>query len=367
MQGNHLATSLGRAVATIATVSSLVLGTAVGASAAPSPSSSTTTSVAAGSVAASSTAPRVTIQTIASPIVKVGSSATVRPSVTVSGAVSLTAQTLTVKKGTKTLVSGKASAALKAGTYSVTTRVTYKVGSAPKTASKTQTLVVRDAVAVKTIPGKTAPRGGTATVAPTVSVVSGARLVSKALTVKQGIKTLVSAKPNARLKAGKYSATTTVKYQIPVTTTSTVKTTTKKLVSNGNTPVAMTCKVVEVWPMYSDVDPFGGRADIEEIDLECTGGFDGSYAALAARFPDTATNRANGLANEVMWFEDTLAEGALKPVVGSTAKVTLYPYVESARDYLYKSTTTSKQVTKTSWSPVYTTSKTQSLTIKAGK
>jgi hypothetical protein len=367
MQGNHLATSLGRAVATIAAVSSLVLGTAVGASAAPSPSPSTTTSVAAGSVAASTSTPRVTIQAIASPIVKVGGSATVRPSVAVSGGASVTAQTLTIKKGSKTLVSGKASAALKAGTYSVTTRVTYKAGSASKTASKTQTLVVRDAVTVKTIPGKTAPRGGTATVAPTVSVASGARLVSKALTVKQGTKTLVSAKPSARLKAGKYSATTTVKYQLPITTTSTVKSTTKKLVSNGSTPVAMTCKVAKVWPMESDVDPLVGRMDIELIDLKCTGNFDGSYAALAAHFPDTATNRANGLANEVLWGEDTTVEGAVKPVVGSTAKVTLYPYVESAKDYLYKSTTTSKQVTKTSWSPVHTTSKTQSLTIKAGK
>ncbi|HRO31439.1 MULTISPECIES: hypothetical protein [Micrococcaceae] len=304
---------------------------------------------------------------IASPIVKVGGRATVRPSAVAGAGASVTAQTLTVKQGTKTLVSGKASASLKAGTYSVTTRVTYKVGSVSKTASRTQALVVREAVTVKTIPAKTAPRGGTVTVAPNVSLASGARLVSKTLTVKQGSKTLVSAKPTARLKAGKYSATTTVKYQVPVTTTTTVKSTTRKLVSDGDSAVAMTCTVAKVWPVESDVDPFLGRVDIEFIDLKCTGAFDGSYEALAARFPDTASNRANDLANEVLWLEDTVSEGAVKPVPGSTAKVTLYPYVESVRDYLYTSTTTSKQVTKTSWSPVHTTSRAQSLTITAGR
>lgn len=368
IRGNLLATSLGRAIATIAAASSLVLGSAVGASAAPSQAiASSATFGTTAHVAASTTAPRVTIQTIASPIAKIGGSATVRPSIAVVGAANVTTQTLTVKQGTKTLVFGKASAELKAGTYSVTTRIAYRAGSVSKTASKTQTLVVRDAVAVKTIPGATAPRGGTVVVAPNVAAASGAKLVSKALTVKQGTKTLVSGKPTARLKAGKYSATTTVKYQFPITTTSTVKTTTKKLVSNGATAVAMTCKVVEVWPVYSDVDPMGNPVDIEEIDLKCTGDFDGSYAGLAGRFPDTASNRASGMANQVLWFEDTVSGSAVKPVLGSTAKVTLYPFVLSARDYLYKSTTTSKQVSKTSWSPVYTTSKTQPLTIKAGK
>ncbi|MET1034298.1 MAG: hypothetical protein ABWX68_03525 [Arthrobacter sp.] len=368
-----MSTSLGRAVATFAAVSSLVLGTAAGAAAAVVPAAATS------SVTAATTAPRVTVQTIASPVVKVGGSATVRPSVAVSGTASVSTPTLTVKQGTRTLVSGKASAALKAGTYTVTTRVGYKVGTVAKSTSKTQTLVVRTAVALKTIAGKTAPYGKTAVVAPSVSVAAGAQLLSKTLTVKQGAKTLVSGKSNARLVAGKYTATTTARYRFPVKTTATVPTTTRKLVSDGNTAVPMTCKVVTVGSRTTETVPgLDIQLDVQEIDHKCTGAFDGAYDGWSSYYPDTVTNRAAELrirtdfdpdadmTDVVLWNEDVEKDVQFAPVVGAAAKIVVFPYVESSRDYLYKTTTTSKQVTKTVWSAAYTSTRTQSLTIKAG-
>ena len=106
---------------------------------APSASAATTTSV--------------TIKTIGTKTAPYKKKVTVKPSVTAKGKVSVKSKTLTVKKSGKTIAKNKKSVALKAGTYKVTTKVTYKtytltsaktkVWSATKSKSKTQTLVVK--------------------------------------------------------------------------------------------------------------------------------------------------------------------------------------------------------------------------------
>ncbi len=81
--------------------------------------------VGAGPSAAATT-PTVTINTIKGRTAPYKQSVEVKPSVTTKGNVVVSAKTLTVKKGTKTVVSNKTAAKLSAGTYQVTTRVVYR-------------------------------------------------------------------------------------------------------------------------------------------------------------------------------------------------------------------------------------------------
>ncbi|RZU60972.1 hypothetical protein [Zhihengliuella halotolerans] len=206
--------------ASVAAASLLMGGAVVApATAAPQP-----TTVAVQAPAATTTSSKLTIGTIASPVVAVGGSAKVKPSIKLSGRTELSSAKFTVKKGGKTVASKAKSASLKAGTYAVTTTATYrtysvkdgkKTYSATKKSTKSQTLKVRTAVAIKKIASKTAPYGKKATIKPNVTVSKGAKLVSKTVTVKKGSKTLVTNKTSAALKAGKYSVTTTVKYKVP--------------------------------------------------------------------------------------------------------------------------------------------------------
>ncbi|MFD6179261.1 MULTISPECIES: sunset domain-containing protein [unclassified Isoptericola] len=103
--------------------------------------------------ATAATTTQVTIKTIGTKTAPYKRSVTVRPNVTAKGHVSVKSKTLTVKKAGKTVAKNKKSVALKAGTYTVTTKVTYKtyrltaskakVWSATKVKSKTQKLVVK--------------------------------------------------------------------------------------------------------------------------------------------------------------------------------------------------------------------------------
>lgn len=88
-------------------------------------------------------APAVSIKAIPTKTVSGSSKVTVKPLVTAAKGVKVTSKVLTVKQGKKTIVNKKASASLKAGTYSVTTTVKYKVGKKNLTASKSQTLVIK--------------------------------------------------------------------------------------------------------------------------------------------------------------------------------------------------------------------------------
>lgn len=90
----------------------------------------------------------VTIRTIKAPTAAYLGTATVKPSVSTSGPVKVTSKTLTVKSGSKTLVSKKPSAKLKAGSYKLTTYVAYRVKKngkygATKRASRSQSLTVK--------------------------------------------------------------------------------------------------------------------------------------------------------------------------------------------------------------------------------
>ena len=218
--GEVLKYSLGRMMAAMLTASALALGGAAGATAAtpvvPAVSVPTVLTVETAAGVAS-------IQTIAKKVVRVGGSATVKPVVTTSGAVDVSAKTLTVKQGSKTLAKNKESVKLKAGTYSVTTTVRYrtyteadgeKVYSSEKTVTKTQKLKIVSAVVFKKIAGKTAPYGGRVTIKPNVSLASGVKKISTTLTVKQGSKTVATNKTSVKLKAGSYSVTTKASYRI---------------------------------------------------------------------------------------------------------------------------------------------------------
>lgn len=76
--------------------------------------------------ASAATATSVTIKKIGTKTAPYKKKATVKPSVVAKGKVSVKSKTLTVKKSGKTIAKNKKSVALKAGTYKVTTKVTYK-------------------------------------------------------------------------------------------------------------------------------------------------------------------------------------------------------------------------------------------------
>src|SRR6185312_13937025 len=358
-------TSVCRALAALAAASSLVLGgtvAAVAAPGAPSIAASPAVRVAVPAAAVS----KVTLGTIASPVVRVGGSATVAPKVTTSGSVDLRSKAITVLQGKKTLVRAKGSAKLKAGTYTVSSVVKYrtfsgtgasKKYSAVKTASKKQKLVVRSAVSIKAIAGKTAPYRGKATIKPSVSRSSGVQLSSSRLTVKQGKKTVATNKSSVALKAGTYRVTTTAKYRIPVYKTTTVTTKGKQLVAGPTKKAKMNCKVVELGPSGT-YDEFM----LQPLRLLCTGSFGGSYETYAVSFLDNEASREAGISGVVLWDDNDESTTRIKPVVGAIAS----PYLYAERN-LYKPVTTTKKVTKKSWSPTYTATKTQTVRIKAGK
>ncbi len=79
----------------------------------------------------------VSIKTIASPKVSKGHKATIRPSVSAKGQVSVKSKALTVYQGKKRIVNNKASASLGVGSYKVTTTVKYQTYTY-KTVTKTK-------------------------------------------------------------------------------------------------------------------------------------------------------------------------------------------------------------------------------------
>lgn len=113
-------------------------------------------------IATAKKAPAVSIKNIPTKTVSGSAKATITPQVSAAKGVKITSKVLTVKQGKKTIVNKKASAALAAGTYSVTTTVKYKSGSKFLTASKSQTLVIKKKAAAKSWAapkGKNCPSG----------------------------------------------------------------------------------------------------------------------------------------------------------------------------------------------------------------
>jgi hypothetical protein len=215
-----------RGMAVSAAAVSLIFGSVTAAHAAPLPATTPVSDTTVDETVPMPAPPKTSlaITKIASPVAPVKGTATVKPSVSAAGWITVSSRVMTVKQGSKTVVKNKTKAKLKAGTYSVKTTVKYKtyameegrrVYSTAKSTSKTQKLVVRNAVAVKSIAGKKVPYNGKATIKPNVSAAKGVKVVSKTLTVKLGKKTVAKNKKSASLKAGKYKVTTTVKYRLP--------------------------------------------------------------------------------------------------------------------------------------------------------
>lgn len=154
-----------RVVLTSAVVGGLLLsGSAVaatGAIAAPAHAS-----VSVKAAASKVPATRLTIEKISSRTAPYRGKTTVKPRVGASGKISVRSKALTVKHGKKTVAKNKRSVKLAAGTYKVTTRVSYKmystrtsggrttkVWSSTKSKSLTQKLVIHHGKK----PGHTAP------------------------------------------------------------------------------------------------------------------------------------------------------------------------------------------------------------------
>jgi hypothetical protein len=131
---------LGRATAALAAASSLVLGSAVVASASPAPASAVQAPqpVTVASHKKAQSTPAVVIRDIKDKTVEADELATITPRVQVGKRAKLVSKTLTVVKDGTVLVDAKRKAKLGVGTYEVTTKVEYR------------TLVKQEVVKVKT-------------------------------------------------------------------------------------------------------------------------------------------------------------------------------------------------------------------------
>ncbi|MGL3806176.1 hypothetical protein ACSYDW_08780 [Paeniglutamicibacter sp. R2-26] len=184
-----------------------------------------------------------------------------------------------------------------------------------------------------------------ATVKPSVKSTGQAKVTSKKITVKQGKKTVAKNVSSAKLKAGKYTVTTTAKYKTW---------TNKKLVAKGGSNVAVTCKYKDSVQGQGVLGIFTGNpADSDLVDVllvttTCTGGFDGSFEVEGIVTPATPGNIALDADGYYDWDPQVVQNGnplAFVPEnAGETAKLT----VVAPKD-LFKTTTKvwSKEKTKT--------------------
>ncbi|GAA3702406.1 hypothetical protein GCM10023081_43530 [Arthrobacter ginkgonis] len=131
---------LGRATAALFAASSLVLGSAVVASASPAPASAVQAPqpIILTHKGKAESKPAVVIRKLSDRTVAAGELATVKPRVKVAKRAKLVSKTLTVVKDGTVLVDAKRKARLGVGTYEVTTKVEYR------------TLVKQEVVKVKT-------------------------------------------------------------------------------------------------------------------------------------------------------------------------------------------------------------------------
>jgi hypothetical protein len=145
----HTSSPFGRRIAalllTAAVVSAGAVVVAAPAQALPigsaSPTAISNSTVAAPAPAASASG-SVKISKIAGKKASYNRTVTIKPNVSKTGKVVISKKTLTVKKGSKTVVKNKASAKLKAGTYTVTQKVTYRTYVNKTTTTKVKKQVV---------------------------------------------------------------------------------------------------------------------------------------------------------------------------------------------------------------------------------
>lgn len=139
----HTPHVLRRRVAALLLTVAVTAGGAVAAAApaAAAPASNAPASAAAP-VKATSTAASVKFGKIAGKKAPYNGKATITPNVKKSGKVVISKKTLTVKRGSTTVAKNKTSAKLKAGTYTVTQKVTYRTYAIKTTSKKVTRTVV---------------------------------------------------------------------------------------------------------------------------------------------------------------------------------------------------------------------------------
>jgi hypothetical protein len=198
-------------------------------------------------------------------------------------------------------------------------------------------------VTIKKIANVKVAYGKKATIRPQVTTHGSTAVSSQLLTVKAGKKTVAKNVTSAKLKAGTYTVTTTVKYRTykKVTTTTTV---TKKTVG---VPVGVWTDV-RCTPSRVVADTSGTT-----IDAACTGAaFDGSVRVTGLRLYDGWG--MDGSFNEL--------ETSASPVVGKAFAARLSPGED-----LVKSTKVKEKRTTTKYSAYKKATKTQKLTVTQGK
>ncbi|GER22807.1 hypothetical protein NCCP1664_13040 [Zafaria cholistanensis] len=260
---------------------------------------------------------------IPDPLVKVGGTGTVRPAtVTVDAAAGeLVSRRVTVKGLPG--AADRASVAVRAGTYSVTTtaKVRSRLDGKAYSYASTQKLTVRPALRVA------APRVSGNTVRPAVTAAPGAKVTSRRITVTRNGKTIKRSVASATLPKGTYRVKTTAKYRFTATSTAPA--------ASAGTGIGATCRVAGLGTLrYGSVENYV-EGNHREIAWTCTGGFDGTLAGNGYYFPDTSgASEAHADRDFVFHLEDGPASFSLyNAKVGTTFRHTL----KAPRD-LYRTT-----------------------------
>ncbi len=240
---------------------------------------------------------------------------------------------------------------------------------APVTAVRAATPVPAKVTINKIKTATVSKKTKTATVKPSVKSSGQVKVTSSKITVKQGKKTIAKNASSAKLKAGKYTVTTTSKYKTWTNKTTSKTVTTKKLVAKKGVNLAVTCKFKNSVDGLAPLGYFtGDSADRDVVDVllvttTCTGGFDGSLEVEGISTPATPGNIALDADGYYDW-DPALVPGGNPDVFvpehsGETAKLN----VLSPKD-LYKTTKTVQKTTAKVWSKEQSKTLKQSLTVK---
>lgn len=203
-------------------------------------------------------------------------------------------------------------------------------------------------VALGTIGSPVVRVGGSVTVAPKVTTSGSVDLRSKTITVVHGKKTIVRAKGSARLKAGTYTVSSVAKYRTISGAGASKKYSSTRTVSKKQKLVVRSAVYFKA--IAGKTAPYRGKATIRP-NVSRASGVHLSSSRLTVKLgtKKIATNRSSV----------ALRAGTYR--VTTTAKYRIPVYKKT------KASTTGKTVTRKSWSPTYTATKTQTVKIKAGK
>jgi hypothetical protein len=158
----------------------------------------------------------------------------------------------------------------------------------------------KPSVTIKTLKGRTAPYRKSVTVGlPSITTKSNVDVSSTTFTIKHGKKTVVRNKKTAKLKAGRYKVTTTVKYRTWKVVTVTPEPETVVILPAGES-VAATCVVTEAVP---DADLEASYA----ITLGCT----------SSASPDSATLTGHAVGDSALGYTINLDHSHDEPALYS--------------------------------------------------